>query len=227
MVCSSKKLSLITLLWFTHTSFAGIMGDAELDHYTGFYVGTNIGVSDLINAQSTENPLQSHQLSATGVVGGGLAGYDLSVYNSFKIGFEGFMNANGLNIATRSFTPPSNSYTTSSQYNAGLRVLPGFEFYPDTIGHILLGYSNAKFTLRDSGDYGYIDQELNKSGFQCGLGMKSRITNQISIRIDALYTTYSGISSIGGSNTPGFTYQTYNNNFSTLEGDLTLIYKFI
>ncbi|PJD93055.1 MAG: hypothetical protein CK424_03380 [Legionella sp.] len=227
MVFSSKKISAITVLLIANASFAGVMGEAEFDTYTGYYVGLDVGVSNLINSESTENPLQSHQLSATGIIGGGLVGYDFSLYNRFKIGFEGFMNANGLHIATRSFTPPSNSFTTSSQYNAGLRVLPGFEFSQDTVGHILLGYSNAKFTIQDSGNYGYIDQELNKNGFQCGLGMKTTITKQISIRIDALYTTYGHISSIGGSNTPGFTYQTYHNNFSTVEGDLTLIYKFI
>lgn len=222
-----KTMSLPTLVVFTQIAFGGTLGDAEFDEYTGLYIGADIGVADVIDAESTAFPSVSHQLSATGIVGGGLVGYDYSLYNRIKIGFEGFMNANGLTVSAQALSTPTSSYSVNQTYNAGLRVLPGFEFYPKTVGHLILGYSNAKFTIRDNGNYGYIDQAVNKSGFQCGLGMKVALTSHLTIRADALYTTYGTISSIGGASNSGYTYQAYTNPLSTVEGDLTLIYKFI
>lgn len=222
-----KKLSFILSALITSIAHSGSMGmNTGFDDYTGFYLGADIGIADLIDSQSTMYPPLSHQLSATGIVGGGLVGYDYTVYDRFKIGLEGFMNANGLNISSTSIQN-NVAYHVSASYNAGVRILPGVELYPNIIGHALLGYANAKFTIKDTGDYGYIDQMFNKSGFQCGLGVKTMLTNALALRADALYTYYGSITAVGGSNSPVYLYQTYTNQFSTIEGDLTLVYKFV
>ncbi|HVT62247.1 MAG TPA: outer membrane beta-barrel protein [Legionellaceae bacterium] len=221
-----KIIAIMTFLLFAQGNFAGTMGNTSIDDYTGFYVGADIGLAGLVNSESSDYPYLSHQMSALGIVGGGLVGYDLSLFNRFKLGFEGFLNANGLNIADRAYYPPVSAYTVNASYNGGVRVLPGYELSSNIITHAILGYANAKFNIQDNGDYGYINQEMNKSGFQAGLGWKIGITPALWVRLDALYTIYNTIASTGGSNNPSYAFQVYNNQFNTVEGDLTLLYKF-
>ena len=130
------------------------------DNDRGIYLGADIGVADLIDSESTASPLSTHQLSAAGIVAGGLVGYDFTLYDELKLGVEGFINANDLNIATRQYFPTPLSYTVQARYNAGVRLLPGWALSPGTIGHLLLGYANLQLTLQDNGNYGYINQNL-------------------------------------------------------------------
>jgi opacity protein-like surface antigen len=225
-----KLLPIITMATFSLLSpitHAGVMGDdIGSDNYNSVYLGVDIGIADLIDSESTVYPPTSHQLSAAGIVGGGLVGYDFTLYDNLKLGVEGFINANDLNIAARQYLPTPLSYTLQARYNAGVRLLPCWELSPGTIGHALLGYANIQLSLQDNGNYGYINQNLNKSGFQCGLGAKTNIFNSLWLRADALYTYYGTLNSIGANNTQGYAYQTYSNIVSTVEGDITLLYQF-
>ena len=227
MRSSCKAIQIATLLLFTQAAISGVMGDEALSDYpyNGLYGGINIGVSDLIDKETTSGPSASHQLSATGIIGGGLVGYDYTLYDRLKLGVEGFVNATALNLAARDFSPPA-SYLVNSHVNAGVRLLPGWEITTNAIAHLILGYTNASITIQDNGNYGYIDQSFNKSGFQAGLGFKTALTEHIWLRADALYATYGTINAIGGNSNPSYAYQNYSNNLSTLEGDLTLVYKF-
>ena len=226
----TKLLQILSMAIFclsAKLTCAGVMGDdLGSDNDRGIYLGADIGVADLIDSESTASPLSTHQLSAAGIVAGGLDGYDFTLYDELKLGVEGFINANDLNIATRQYFPTPLSYTVQARYNAGVRLLPGWALSPGTIGHLLLGYANLQLTLQDNGNYGYINQNLNKSGFQCGLGAKTNIVGSLWLRADALYTYYGTLSSVGGNNTQTYAYQTYTNNISTLEGDITVLYQF-
>lgn len=219
-----KKTAIIALLLGTNPSFCGTMGpEGAIENYNGIYIGADVGLSDLNDSQSTVVPSQSHHLGGFGAVGGGLLGFDYGFTELFKLGFEGFINANGMQAAVRHYTNNA-SYKIQSNYNWGFRFLPGIEFTPGSVGHVILGYSNAQFNIKDNGCYGYVNQTFNGNGFQAGLGLSTFIVNSISLRVDGLYTTYirqttPGITTIGG-------YNVYKNGFSTLEGDVTLSYKF-
>lgn len=226
MKCIIKRILILPLVLLANTVFGGSMGAVERDAYDGVYVGADIGVIDLIDKESTLNPSIAHSMSATGITGGLLAGYDYTIVDRIKLGFEGVVNANGVSASDLALYAPVSSYRINSSYDVGFRFLPGYEINPGTVGHILLGYSNARFHIQDSGDYGFINQTMNKSGFQCGLGAKTLITDHLSLRADALYTQYSNSSNIGASNNSNYFTQVYKNNFAFLEGDLTLIYKF-
>ncbi len=188
MINQFKKTALMTLLFGVQHVYAGTMGPIE-PPYNGIYIGADIGVSNLIDSTNTSYPITAHHLSATGIVGGGLIGYDYSINNLFKVGIEGFGNANGLNASNLQSYAPISAYRVSAKYNTGVRLLPGYNFGHNTIGHVILGYTNAQFSANDNGNYGYINQEFNQSGFQCGLGMKTVLIKNLSIRADALYST--------------------------------------
>jgi opacity protein-like surface antigen len=200
---------------------------AANNSYDGFYLGANIGAASLIDKESTDNPATDlHYLSALGVVGGGILGYDFSPREKLKFGVEAFINATDLNIADDQNYSPASSYTVKMYYNFGFRLLPGYEFTPGTIWHLILGYSNAEFNINDNGNYGIIDSDFNKSGFQFGLGMTTALFKNLLLRTDVLYTDYSSQTSNGITTAIPATTQIYHNNLATLEGNLLLIYKF-
>ena len=80
---------------------AGTMGEVTpTASYDGLYLGADIGVSDFMVRDFTYIPPDIHTLGSLGIVGGGLVGYDYTIYNHVKLGLEGFINATGLNAAT-------------------------------------------------------------------------------------------------------------------------------
>lgn len=225
MTTNFKSFTMAWLFFCANAAFSGSMGATDMSTpYDGLYVGANIGVSNLLdNASWLINP-EDHDLGSVGIVGGGFIGYDYSVTDGIKIGIEGFGNAVGLNTSIQHYFTGT-SYSVDSRYNAGIRILPGYQFTPDTVWHVILGYSNAQFEIKDN-LYGYLNKTYNKSGFQSGLGLTSTIMGGLSVRLDAMYTKYAGQSSTGLSNVSSSPFQYYTNDFSTLEGDLSLVYKF-
>lgn len=220
-----KRMVGLALLACSYTVFAGTMGADQMSNpYDGLYLGANVGVANLLDDASWLINPEDHDLGTIGIIGGGFIGYDYSITDQVKIGLELFANANGLNTSIRHYITET-AYTVHSRYNGGLRLLPGYQCSPDTVLHLILGYSNAQFEIKDN-LYGYLDKTYNKSGFQSGLGLTSSLIGGLSIRLDALYTTYAGQSSTGLSLVNGSLYQYYTNDFSTLEGDLSLVYKF-
>ena len=76
------------------------------------------------------------------------------------------------------------------------------------------------------GDYGFIKTGISANGFQSGLGMKIPCYfKNLFLRGDVMYTTYGSKTSLGLSSS--LTPLNYHNNFATLEGNLSLIYKFL
>lgn len=209
----------------TQVSFAGVMGETEMfSPYDGFYLGANIGVSNLLDKLSYVNGLESAQLGSVGFVGGGFLGYDYSVSDRVKLGMEFFGQGNALNTSVQ-YYDPSTTYQLSSRYSLGFRVLPGYEFLPGAIGHVILGYSNTQFRMQDNGAYGFLNESVHKSGFQSGLGFLVAATPSFLVRLDAMYTNFASQSNKGYTAVPQ-QYQYYTNDFSLFDGALSLIYKF-
>ncbi len=214
------------LLLFSSYVFAS-SADTQLSatRYNNFYIGADVGIASLVDNESTNTPQDSHRLSATGAVGGGFIGYDFTLREQLKLGLEGFINATDLNLSDNQNYAPTSSYKVSMSYSAGFRLIPGYELTPDTIGELILGYAYGKFNVSDNGNYGIINTHFSKSGFQYGLGLKTFIYKNFSVRADVLYTTYSSQTSDGVTTSTPASTQVYKNNLSTLEGNLALIYK--
>lgn len=224
-----------TIKYVYLAALAVVSSSVYADGYENFYLGGDIGISNLVNKQSTvDTVVDTHHMGATGLVGGGLVGYDFSVRERFKLGLEWFMNATALNASNYQYYPNENGvspdYNTHMKYNVGFRGLPGYAFTPNTVGYLVFGYSYGKFNIQDNGDYGFVSTNINESGFQCGAGIKTPLWNNVYIRTDVLYTTYapsrvSGVS-VNEQGNPGTSSLIYMNSFSTLEADVTFMYKF-
>ncbi len=227
MMSHCKKLLLLTLICHALPGIAGVMGASDLPaSYDGLYAGATLGMSNLVDKeQHIINP-ESHQLGSLGILGGGFVGYDYHVNDLFNIALEGFGNATGLNIAIN-HDAQGTSYSANSHYQAGARLLPGYQCSPGIQAHIILGYTNAHFQVKDSGNYGYINSSFYKNGLQGGLGWTTQIIQGFEVRVDMIYTNFGSQSSTGtGLPTSGSPQQVYTNDFNTLEGDLSLVYKF-
>jgi opacity protein-like surface antigen len=195
--------------------------------YDGLYLGADISAASLIDNEKTDNPIQDlHDQSALGVIGGGIVGYDFTINNRLKLGIEAFVNDVDINFSDNQNYSPVSSYTVNMDYNVGIRFFPGYEFISGTIGHLILGYSHAKFRINDNGNYGIVDAQFKKSGIQYGLGMTTSVTQNVLIRLDVLYTDYFSETSNGITTTVPTTIQAYHNDLATFEGNLVLIYKF-
>ena len=228
-----KKTTILTLALFCQNVFSGDMGSSQLTTFMpGWYVGGALGVSDLQDRTSHSVETELHHLGGIGIVGGGVLGYEFNIYEHLKLGVEGFGNAAGLNTAIKHYDLTTgiqdNSEEFKNRYNAGIRILPGYQFNPHSDAHLIFGYANGSFKNNDNGTYGYLNSSFYASGFQSGVGWKTDFFQQSTLlRLDMLYTRYANKTSRGtalaGS---GTAFQYYSDTFSTLEADITLIYKF-
>src|SRR3990167_8087965 len=132
MALSIKKTVVLGLLMSCGTAMGG--GAAFISHYTSteslsFLTGT-----------STAN-----RSGMEGIIGGGLLGYDFTLYNHFKLGLEGFITDDQLgpntSFAVTSAVPYAAVSVNKLRYNWGFRALPGYEFSTGTVTHLILGYS--------------------------------------------------------------------------------------
>lgn len=191
-----------------------------------FYVGGTLGIATLTDKESTYNPIRdAHSLGASDAIGGVLAGIAFDTNMPVKFGLEAFINATDLEARDNQNYAPITSFKAKMRYNTGLRILPAYEFTPGTEAHIILGYSYGNFNVSDNGNYGIIHQTFSSNGFQAGLGIEAILIKHFLIRTDAIYTTYSSHTANGITTSIPSSTQSYHNRPSTLEGDLTLIYK--
>jgi len=224
-------------------------GAVEAEPYNGVYIGADLGLITLFDTTSyTINGTlpgafvgtSTNELGDFGVTGGGILGYDYSLWQKIKLGIEGYINGTSVSIKQAQRitlpAPDAGNGTVQQNYAWGFRALPGYEFYPGVVGHLILGYANAQFSVQSSvPETGFglyqpiVNDTFTCSGFQVGVGLASMAYHNFSLRFDGLFTLY------GSHADPNYAYQnddaaytgTYNNaNLNTFEGDLTLSYKF-
>lgn len=195
----------------------------KICYFDGFYIGGQLGVSSLKNKESTANPPEIHTFGDTKFAGGGLAGYDFG-YQMFKMGIEGFFN--GQNTDAKAIHNQNNTRLTfKNNYTWGFRALPGLEVTPGTVAHLIVGYANGHFKLKDNGAYVLTHKNYHKSGLQLGAGIKTLAWSNFVLRLDALYTLY-GKKSYNTVHAGDFTPDKIHNKAHTLEAFVVLAYKF-
>ena len=203
-------------------SCAGTMGELAIaTPCSGLYIAGDLGAAGLASKESHNFIPETHQLGAAGILGGGYVGYEYWV-NNYGLALEVFADATGLNSA---ITHQPYTYQNQQTYDIGVRALPKHAFTPLTTGHIILGYINGRFNIADNGVYGYVNNAFNLSGFQTGVGFTTVVKGNLSLRVDGIYDIYSGQTSYG-QGLESNTTQGYTNTFSTVAGELSLIYKF-
>ena len=221
------RISILALLLGSASLFAGTMGAVEsVESYDGIYIGGTLGVSNLTNQLKINkfSGVETHDLGGTSVTGGGLFGYDYSFTDMLKLGAEVYVYGNGNQNANSLHNYNGTFYASQETYNWGIRLLPGIEFSSSAVGHIILGYTGAKFKTTDNGAYGYLNNDFYLSGFQSGLGLTNYVTKNLFVRVDGLYTMF-GKEKNNGIATNLASIANYAASLSTLEANLTLGYK--
>lgn len=217
-----QSLCLFTSIFVVSYAFAGDMGpkiNESILTQNGAYLSGSLGIINMQLKDSRSYLPETHQLSSTGILGGGYGGYDFGLTQHFRVAIEGFMDAVGV---SNSIIDSNGSVKNSQRYQAGGRILPQYVFSPDVTGHWILGYVNGRFLSEGTGDYGNYSQDYNLNGFQTGLGFTTIVKKNIFVRLDAYYNLYSGTSFLSD-NTPSSLITKGPGN---LIGELSLIYKF-
>lgn len=202
---------------------AGTVGDDTLSslYDNGFYIAGNLGLENLLDNESHTLYPEKHELGALGILGGGFIGYDYAFGAQATLALEFFADAIG---AQTSIGHTPSRYTMNEQYDLGFRLLPKYRFNEDATAHLILGYVNGHFSIADNGVYGVVASNFNSSGFQTGFGFTTTLTTHLMTRLDMLYNLYASNSSAGSYITPP-ARQTYQNQFNTLIGQLSLVFK--
>ncbi|NBX84873.1 MAG: hypothetical protein EBQ95_04595 [Gammaproteobacteria bacterium] len=221
---SKQSFYFATLIISNFIATAGSIGPIQNSILLkdGFYLAGSLGVMNLQDRFNHSYNPEAHQLSSTGILGGGYGGYDYGMTDKFRIAIEGFIDAVGV---TTSISHPPYSLNASQKYQAGGRILPEYIFSKNIVGHWIFGYVNGRFNFMDNGVYGYANSGFNKNGFQTGLGFTTILQDNILVRLDGFYNIFSSQTTVGPSTSPP-AYQTYQNAFGNLIGEISLIYKF-
>ncbi|OGV27185.1 MAG: hypothetical protein A3F18_07155 [Legionellales bacterium RIFCSPHIGHO2_12_FULL_37_14] len=207
-------------------AIAGSMGTglSPVNSLSGLYIGADIGLANLMNHSShTSNPM-SYQLGATGLIGGGMVGYNYPILSELSLAVEGFIDGTGLRSTINSSVY---NYKTSQRYNAGVRLLPKYSFTNSTSFHWSFGYASGYFQIQDTGVFGLVNTTYNSNAFQTGPGLSTMVIDNLFLRFDALYNTYAQEKSFGlALPSSGDPFQFYNNQFSQFAGEFSLVYQF-
>ncbi|MGV3739982.1 MAG: hypothetical protein ACO1N3_01650 [Gammaproteobacteria bacterium] len=170
----------------------------------------------------------------------------VAAVNDFKIGIEGFGNglggvnssatstslpvvtctSEGLVVSANYVAPSTATYKVSTPYNAGIRLLPAYQFQPGIFGHLIIGWIYSNFSVNDNGRNGFINDSFGMNGIQGGLGWQTAISTPFSWRLDMIYSYYGSHDSIGRGLSSASASQGFTNKLSTLEADISLVYKF-
>lgn len=195
----------------------------------GIYVGAGAGVMQLKSAydySSSETGAPTYNNNFTGrgtsLNGTVLLGYAWDHPNDYFIGLETYSNVSD---AQATGTLANGAQLHLKLQNAyGIRVLPGYYFTPDTVGYGIIGLARGNFKLSD--DYGDSDSEY-LNGYQVGVGSMTKLTPNVGLRGDVIYTSYNKMKESESASDGEFTAsESLSAKPTTLEANVDLIYSF-
>jgi len=161
--------------------------------WTGFYVGAEFGgqwgkdTGSLVNNFTANNPASTGGYSTSGVVGGGLAGYNYQI-NQFVLGVEG--DIEGSSNQGR-FSGPIGFASVNTQYGFGGGVRGRLGFAMDrTLFYFTGGW--AAEDISHTYSLGNFSQKIStgRSGYTLGGGVEYAFSPNWSARLEYRWTDY-------------------------------------
>lgn len=160
---------------------------------SNFYVGGGLGLGSIVAKQTTNRSPEQHNLGGFGIVGGGFAGYNFNFCKSYDFGVEGFIYGNSANLKTLHHQNHTR-LKLFSNFNYGVRVLPGFYLNSCLESHFIVGYTRAQFTLRDNIYHSLgITRTYNVNGYQIGGGLTWDMSRNVALRFDGVFNGYESL----------------------------------
>jgi opacity protein-like surface antigen len=179
-----------------------------------WYAGVGAGATTLFNKASAD-------CCYTGKIGYGafdalgslFGGYSYHFANRFNLGGEVFGDLRSAKYTDYNFF--QDTYAAKLQYTYGLRMMPGYQVNPTASLHGLLGVVRGNFrsTYKTDADTSNLD------GFQAGVGGQLNLTARLGLRGDLIYSQYQRKTIL-------LTTTRFENNFSTLDGIISIFYNF-
>lgn len=162
-------------------------------NWTGFYAGLNAGYG----WGSFRNGAAPLLGKPSGAVIGGQAGYNYQM-NNFVIGAEGDLYWSGMN-SKRSFVgPPVVATKGSVDWAGSLRARAGFAA-DRALVYATAGYTFAQFkgSVVDITTPATFTASAIRHGWTAGAGIEYAFTNQVSAKVEYLYSQYSSSTIFG------------------------------
>jgi len=197
---------------------------SSMSYADGFYLGAGLGGSGLfddITTTDVSNAANNGQMDSGkfGFLGDVYAGYEMNLSDQFVLGGEAFLQGSSSNIRV---TDVTGSATLKRRYGYGVRILPGYQFTPDTRGFLVLGYLHDNFKLTDDGLLDpNVNQNFGANAVQMGVGTMTALSNNLGLRADILYNDYQKKTV-----TVSATGDTYKNSLGSFDGVVSLLYRF-
>jgi hypothetical protein len=217
-------LKLFFLITIFQQAFAG-----------NFYIGAGAGIANSADKQTTISQGMApiiHELGDICFTGSGFGGYHFDFKNNFDLGTELFFTVAPRKINSELPGKPTYPYRIedfSLRYAYGIRALPGYKFFPDTIGYMILGITGGSFMLHDTGANSITSANFAAYGYQLGLGVSSVLYKNLGGRLDFIYAQYA-THKTNAINTYGplaGTSMVYKDSPSSFSAIFSLTYKFI
>jgi outer membrane immunogenic protein len=164
---------------------------AALVNWSGVYIGGFFGGGAIVD--NIELPgLGSgnfNGIGGEGWLGGGFLGVNWQVAPQWVIGVQGDIGTTGLDTELNIPAAGGNLIDAQPDLTASASVRAGFLPTPDTLVYVIGGYSYAHYNVSTS-FLGNFDEDYN--GFHIGGGIETRLTHNITGRIEYRYTQYDG-----------------------------------
>lgn len=166
-----------SLLVTTTASFA----DDNHAGWNGGYLGLQVGSGAVVN-EIGFGPVSFNGIGGEGLTFGTLAGWNFQVGNNFVLGIQGDVSWTDLETSLTAFL------SAKPEYIASLSGRVGWIAHPDTLVYLIGGLSWTDYEVNFPG----AQFSQSYSGAHIGGGIESRLTEQLSARLEYRYTQFDG-----------------------------------
>ncbi len=180
------------------TPVADLDPPASENSWTGLYAGGWFGAGAIVHDISIPpaGPGNFNGIGGEGVLGGGMVGFNYQISPEFVVGIQGDVGFSDLE--TKLSIPGLITAKARPGFIASISGRAGWLSSPDTLLYVLGGYSYADYKLSGTLGLAGVAAPVSFSakekfdGFHVGAGIETRLTDNISARVEYRYTEYGG-----------------------------------
>lgn len=197
-IAPSTHTAMVALAW--SPGFGGVAPPPleDMGSWTGFYLGAFGGAGASVNELTIGCACTSLDgIGGEGLLGGGMIGWNHEVGSNIVVSLQGDVAAAGLDTTASAtglggLVPGIDTVSASAgpEWTAAVSARLGIVAVPGTLLYAIGGYSHAHYVARASllglsasQDYG---------GWHGGVGIETKLTRNLTGRIEYRYTAYAG-----------------------------------
>ena len=166
--------------------------------WTGFYLGGYGGAGAIVDDISLPGigAGDFNGIGGEGLTGGGLLGFNYQISPRFLVGLQGDVGATSLDTELNIPIAGGNLIDAQPDLTASASARIGFLPTRSTLLYVLGGYSYARYNVNVGGPLaallGASDFRQNYNGFHVGAGIETKLTHNLTGRLEYRYAQYAG-----------------------------------